>query len=398
MALRFAFVLLLSVFSYGMAIPAFPVHDIQKPHTAPECPTNEVFNPCGSACAPTCANPSTEQMCTKQCIVGCFCKEGYLRNARGACVQTRECDAAQPNMLFAYPPELSQCKENEIFLPCGSACPPTCANPSTEKKCTKQCVVGCFCKPGYLKNDQGVCVASTNCGVRPEDAIPIPPRKCKENEIFLPCKGCDGTCKNPHPGCPRICVPGCACRQGYLRSESGKCIETRECSAQVQPESFMMLPPVPKCPANEIFRSCGTACPATCSNPHPSPVCTRNCVIGCFCKEGYLRNAQGACVETRSCDVPLNNNNMLLAQVEGKCATDREVYTECGNQLDCVTSCGTPLPFMIRDVPQIPAKCANMRCTPGCACKRPYARNESGVCVERSQCEHKNPFVDVQAN
>jgi hypothetical protein len=401
MALRFAFLLLLSVFSYGMAIPAFPVHDIpmQKPHSAPECPANEHFESCGSACAPTCAHPEVSSICTKNCVVGCFCNDGYLRNAQGVCVQTRSCDGAQHQMLFAYPPELSQCKENEIFLTCGSACPQTCSEPHPGM-CTMQCVVGCFCKPGFLKADNGACVAAENCGARAEDAMPIQPRVCGQNEEFRQCKGCDGTCKNPNPLCPRICIPGCACKRGFLRSEEGKCIETRECSAQqVQPESFMMMPPFPPvCPSDEVFKPCGTACPATCANPHPSPVCTRNCVIGCFCKEGYLRNEKGVCVAAANCDAPTLMNTVVLAQVEGKCATDREFYTDCGSQLDCLATCGTPPPFLIRGVPQIPPKCADLKCSPSCVCKRPYVRNASGVCVERSECEHKNPFATTPSH
>jgi hypothetical protein len=275
--------------------------------------------------------------------------------------------------------------------------PPSCENPEPGM-CTKQCVVGCFCKPGFLKNEQGSCVASENCGVRPEDAMPIQPRVCSQNEEFRQCKGCDGTCQNPDPLCPRICIPGCACKKGFLRSEAGQCIETRECNAQVQPQSFQMLPPM--CPFNEDFKSCGTACPATCANPHPSPVCTRNCVIGCFCKEGLLRNDQGVCVAAANCDAPVAApvNTVVLARVEGKCATDREFYTDCGNQLDCLATCGTPLPFLIRGVPQIPPKCANLKCTPGCVCKRPYARNSSGQCVERSECQHNNPFATTPSH
>jgi hypothetical protein len=63
----------------------------------------------------------------------------------------------------------------------------------------------------------------------------------------------------------------------------------------------MMPPPIPPCGSNAIFLTCGTACPATCAHPHPSPICTMNCVIGCFCTEGYLKNAQGVCVAATKC-------------------------------------------------------------------------------------------------
>nr|P56682.1 RecName: Full=Chymotrypsin inhibitor; AltName: Full=AMCI [Apis mellifera]1CCV_A Chain A, CHYMOTRYPSIN INHIBITOR [Apis mellifera] len=55
-----------------------------------ECGPNEVFNTCGSACAPTCAQPKT-RICTMQCRIGCQCQEGFLRNGEGACVLPENC-------------------------------------------------------------------------------------------------------------------------------------------------------------------------------------------------------------------------------------------------------------------------------------------------------------------
>ncbi|XP_078032929.1 chymotrypsin inhibitor-like [Augochlora pura] len=58
-----------------------------------------------------------------------------------------------------------------------------------------------------------------------------------------------------------------------------------------------------ECGVNEEFTSCGTACPLTCSNrpPNRNPRCTKNCIIGCQCKEGYLRNSAGFCVTEQEC-------------------------------------------------------------------------------------------------
>lgn len=359
---QFAFALFIgvSVFAFAAAIPAASM----------QCSDNEIFKPCGSACAPSCKNPNPGPACTRQCVIGCFCKEGYLRNANGICVESHKCEEieAENPMLFAFPSEMMQCKENEFFTACGSACAPTCKNPIPSTMCTRQCVPGCFCKSGFLKNEQGICVQSEKCE---EKTMPLP--TCNgDNEEFRQCKGCDGTCENRDPLCPRICIPGCACKKDHVRDGNGRCMHIKQCPIQQQqaPENIiapmcigeneqyrsckrcdgtcdnpnpicprspricrpgcackeghvrdasgvcirlnkcpvsnplniiLVEPQQPKCPQNEIFRSCGSACPATCENPHPSPICTRQCIVGCFCQEGYLRHKNGACVQAASC-------------------------------------------------------------------------------------------------
>ncbi|EWG42605.1 hypothetical protein FVEG_15461 [Fusarium verticillioides 7600] len=58
----------------------------------------------------------------------------------------------------------------------------------------------------------------------------------------------------------------------------------------------------PKCKAGEQFIECGTACPLTCNEPEPRP-CTKQCVPGCFCKEGTIRSQSGSCVSRSKCGV-----------------------------------------------------------------------------------------------
>lgn len=53
---------------------------------------------------------------------------------------------------------------------------------------------------------------------------------------------------------------------------------------------------------NEEFITCGTACPITCANRNNPPrICTLQCVIGCFCKKGYLRASDDSCVLPDDC-------------------------------------------------------------------------------------------------
>ncbi|SPJ89681.1 uncharacterized protein FTOL_13042 [Fusarium torulosum] len=55
-----------------------------------------------------------------------------------------------------------------------------------------------------------------------------------------------------------------------------------------------------KCKPGEQYLSCGSACPKTCDDPVPQ-VCTTQCVSGCFCKEGLIRNEFGGCVRPEKC-------------------------------------------------------------------------------------------------
>lgn len=60
-------------------------------------------------------------------------------------------------------------------MTCGTACPATCCNPKPQI-CTKQCVQGCFCKPGFVRDDKKICI--------PEDKCP----KSKYIKIFITLK------------------------------------------------------------------------------------------------------------------------------------------------------------------------------------------------------------------
>ena len=58
---------------------------------------------------------------------------------------------------------LESCGVNEERLECGSACPPTCDNKNPQF-CTKQCVNGCFCKKGFIREKKGGgCIPETQC-------------------------------------------------------------------------------------------------------------------------------------------------------------------------------------------------------------------------------------------
>ncbi|XP_077196889.1 IgGFc-binding protein-like [Paroedura picta] len=59
------------------------------------------------------------------------------------------------------------------------------------------------------------------------------------------------------------------------------------------------------CPANNYYDFCGTACPATCDNLRAPTECTKPCVAGCFCREGYVLDS-GVCVPLARCGCTVN--------------------------------------------------------------------------------------------
>ncbi|XP_040183090.1 serine protease inhibitor swm-1-like [Rana temporaria] len=125
------------------------------PVTDPQCPINQEFNRCGSACPANCSHPDPPA-CIKICKKGCFCKKGYLDNELGGCIKEEICRA---------------CTGNKVYNSCGSACPKTCSNwNQTGRICTMQCVSNCFCRPGFVILSEGD--DETRC-VLPKDCPPV---------------------------------------------------------------------------------------------------------------------------------------------------------------------------------------------------------------------------------
>lgn len=59
--------------------------------------------------------------------------------------------------------------QNEEYSSCGTACPLTCVDVSNNnflKPCTYQCVPGCHCRPGFVRNYILQCVPPAACVLR----------------------------------------------------------------------------------------------------------------------------------------------------------------------------------------------------------------------------------------
>lgn len=132
-------------------------------------PSTEVWNPkCNAHCEPTCtegdlvpcsrsgrlAAAPQGRFSERICRPKCNCKPGLIRATRdGPCVPRDQCGAAGGQ---------AQCKRNEEFRSCGSACPAVCGQTGPEA-CTAQCVPGCFCARGYIRDKGGLCIPTAAC-------------------------------------------------------------------------------------------------------------------------------------------------------------------------------------------------------------------------------------------
>ncbi|GIY83579.1 papilin [Caerostris darwini] len=116
-----------------------------------QCPENQHFDSCGSACPLTCDNYENLIIpCVPMCVPGCLCDEGFVKKEDGTCVAPENC----PN----------RCPENQHFTRCGTDCPLTCENYLDPPQiCNLMCVSGCECDPGYLKRRDGACVLPVDC-------------------------------------------------------------------------------------------------------------------------------------------------------------------------------------------------------------------------------------------
>ncbi|XP_071037343.1 zonadhesin isoform X34 [Parasteatoda tepidariorum] len=315
------------------------------PKSPSECAPDEQLYDCVPSCSRTCEKvlSKVKIYCSQLCKPGCFCKEGLVKGYDGKCVRPQECT------VISAPPE--NCGKDEVYNECGSACPPTCSNLGKDQVCTLQCVQGCFCRKGLVRNDQGECVQPDQC----PKSLPI--QECKKGEEYYECiPTCKNTCENYQAEnliCPRICIKGCACRAGLVKRKDGKCVTPEKCDNTP-------VPPIQKCGINEEYYDCVPTCKNTCENYNQKNVaCPLYCKQGCGCKKGFVRRKDGKCVRPEKCDKKPANCGL------------RETYYEC--MPSCTNVCNPP------------DACAAV-CRPGCFCRKDLVLREDGHCVKREFC------------
>lgn len=141
-----------------------------------------------------------------------------------------------------------ECGVNKFYNPCGVAqrCDRIC------KKgifCPQVCLPACTCIDGYKENSEGVCVLPEECPSSEDDERKLnfyfklifniktefKTAICGANEEWSQCDAnpdCQLTCDKPYGPlpCPKSCVSGCKCIEGYVKDIDGNCVPIIECN------------------------------------------------------------------------------------------------------------------------------------------------------------------------
>ena len=172
------------------------------------CPENQEIGNCAGACQDSCENPIFRSQCKAPCLIGCMCKEGYLRNSEDVCIKQEDCP----------------CPANENYA-C-TECQDTCEVRYISQRCqpSEDCIPGCICDEGYIRDEEsGNCVLVGDC---PSKLIDFPTSNLFPKNLYLgkdPCplpnqrysncngkRSCQNTCDDPFElkPCTKNCVSG----------------------------------------------------------------------------------------------------------------------------------------------------------------------------------------------
>lgn len=217
---------------------------------------------------------------------------------------------------------LGVCGENEEPSKCATLCPDTCQGQNTSCN-PARCAQGCQCVHGFVRHN-GRCI-------RKEDCNKQEPR-CPAGERWNNCgTSCPDTCESSLSvvfDCPNECRVGCECEPGLVR-HSGQCISRDKCppteaeNSTIHNETRETRGP---CNQNEQWNDCGTACPETCEGK--LEICTLQCVPGCECKSGFVRN-RNQCIPKGVCPESSPNQSSQHCQID-------EMHSDCAKECTCI--------------------------------------------------------------
>lgn len=144
---------------------------------------------------------------------------------------------------YPRPPRYCCDDPNEEYSDCGPSCGGDGCRPiEYVLPCNQTCQPGCFCKCGYFRNFEGVCVLPQDCPDGLVGNVGYPKvcpghQCCGQFEYFTESNGCIEECLPANvpstitiPPCRPEVEPGCYCLPGYRRNqETGVCGTDDQC-------------------------------------------------------------------------------------------------------------------------------------------------------------------------
>lgn len=326
-----------------------------------ECPANQEWNDCGTACPNKCGEP-VAFFCTMQCVIGCQCPSGWWLDGdfcvedETQCISNNipveppvELEPWNPPLLGGWTDwdeateevqnianEMQEAVESEM----GDSFEHFTANTYQSQVVNGwnyriQIDVG---RPHMLE----ILVYKHWSGTTELNESRYQTPHCPYNQEWNDCgTACPNKCGEEEAlFCTYNCVPECQCPHGWWLQDNDICVEkSSECSfPEPGPDACASEPclngglcelpqddpghgefycwckegfegefceielNIHECPHNQEFNECGTACPNECGKPEPF-ICTMQCEIGCQCPFGWWKKEDGSCVESASaCD------------------------------------------------------------------------------------------------
>ncbi|XP_054715666.1 mucin-6-like [Uloborus diversus] len=220
----------------------------------------------------------------------------------------------KPFFLVLFPAVLAVatadqvCGVNEEYTDCGF-CEPTCENPHPEV-CAQSCTPGCYCKSGYLRNSNRICVSPEECNAG----------NCGPDQVYVSQIPCKNTCREYlYVDACGSRGPGCTCTQPgyYILEQNGLCVSAFTCevfyggnAGPAQTDDVQMddgsvaQPPSYNCDSNkgQTYSTC-VRCYKTCdAHFYGGIACAQSCIPGCDCiqNDQYMRS-DGTCVPEQYC-------------------------------------------------------------------------------------------------
>jgi len=328
----------------------------------------EVFSTCGSSCADECRDGKVVMAgaCNFMCEEGCFCREGYIHDTRtGECILEKECKTEQESAVGGAPAPVD-------VGPCLKLLQTARFAPGAEPKCTEsgdfapqkcQLILSgawtsrfCWCQNSQTGDEikgtrRGPGEKNVDCTIyHPEDDIEvIEGPKPSTGLILPPCIEKRLKADKNENGFEFALevgpfIPKCSKTGDF---EARQCIKDGEFSTcwcvniktgkEIPGTRYIRLPgsadanncteineKMDSCGANQEFSSCGSACPDMCNEGTKMPprICTFECKVGCFCREGYIRDKKTEeCIPQKECAekcYPTDNNGKTEERDDGE--------------------------------------------------------------------------------